>query len=321
MRHPSPLPPGSYGRAFRVRDGAALGLTPGRLRGSDLQRPFHGVRSVGLDLEEVAERCRALLPALTPAHAISHATGALLLGGPLPLRLRDASRPIDVATLGGPRMQRAGVRGHELPADTPVTRSALGIPVVAPADTWCHLAAETAHKTRERRILLSHEDLVAVGDAFVSGTRRAHGTRTSPLCTLDDLRDALERHGRRRGARALAAALPCVRCGVDSARETLLRLTIVDAGLAEPEIGIEVRTPEGTFFLDLGYADAKVAIEYEGDHHRTDMTQWRRDFVRVRALQAAGWLVIRVNADDLASPRARAALVAQIRQHLRARRA
>jgi len=46
-----------------------------------------------------------------------------------------------------------------------------------------------------------------------------------------------------------------------------------------------------------------VAIEYEGDHHRTDHDQWRYDIRRFTDLQGAGWFVYRATADDLRDPR------------------
>ncbi|WP_147375385.1 hypothetical protein [Jiangella rhizosphaerae] len=34
---------------------------------------------------------------------------------------------------------------------------------------------------------------------------------------------------------------------------------------------------------DLSYPHLKIAIEYDGDHHRTDQRQWRHDKVPRRA--------------------------------------
>ena len=40
-----------------------------------------------------------------------------------------------------------------------------------------------------------------------------------------------------------------------------------------------------------------MAVEYDGDQHRTDRRQWREDRERDAALRAEGWEVIRVTAD------------------------
>jgi hypothetical protein len=52
---------------------------------------------------------------------------------------------------------------------------------------------------------------------------------------------------------------------------------------------------------DLSYLPEKIAIEYEGDHHRTDRQQWKRDKSRRRLLEDHGWLVIEVIDDDVAA--------------------
>jgi very-short-patch-repair endonuclease len=51
-------------------------------------------------------------------------------------------------------------------------------------------------------------------------------------------------------------------------------------------------------FLDMGWREFKVAVEYDGDHHRNDRRQYVKDIARLRMLEALGWIVIRVIADD-----------------------
>ncbi|MET0673839.1 MAG: hypothetical protein ABWY37_10130, partial [Microbacterium pygmaeum] len=50
---------------------------------------------------------------------------------------------------------------------------------------------------------------------------------------------------------------------------------------------------------DLGYPDARVVLEYQGDHHRSDRKQWLDDLHRVQLMQDAGYHVIQVGAHDL----------------------
>jgi len=74
----------------------------------------------------------------------------------------------------------------------------------------------------------------------------------------------------------------------------------VHAGLPEPVVAHPVRVAGGLMLHpDLAYPEQRIAIEYEGDGHRTDASQWRRDVERVELLWAAGWRVIRVTADHL----------------------
>jgi very-short-patch-repair endonuclease len=88
---------------------------------------------------------------------------------------------------------------------------------------------------------------------------------------------------------------------VRSPRETRLRLLVLDSGLPEPEINYWIYDDRGRFLTesDLVYPREKVVLEYEGDHHRTDVKQWRKDIARRESLEDAGWRVIRVSADDL----------------------
>jgi very-short-patch-repair endonuclease len=79
-----------------------------------------------------------------------------------------------------------------------------------------------------------------------------------------------------------------------------LRLVLVNAGLPRPQTQIAVRDGSGTAiaYLDMGWEDAKVAVEYDGDHHRTDRYQYNWDVRRLELLQRLGWIVIRVLAGD-----------------------
>jgi hypothetical protein len=65
--------------------------------------------------------------------------------------------------------------------------------------------------------------------------------------------------------------LPLVRAKVDSPMETRSRLLLVFAGLPEPQPGQEILDEHGQCVatVDLGYRAAKIAIEYDGDLHRT----------------------------------------------------
>jgi len=47
--------------------------------------------------------------------------------------------------------------------------------------------------------------------------------------------------------------------------------------------------------LDLAWPELRVAVEYDGDHHR-DRTQHSRDLARHNRLRALGWTVLQVDA-------------------------
>ena len=158
----------------------------------------------------------------------------------------------------------------------------LGLPVANPAETWGQLASS-----------LGEDHLVAVGDAIL----------TAGLATPLDLIEVAG-HPRRRGAKALMAALPLLRAGAESPRESAVRLLLVRAGLPEPELNWVLRDSGGRFVarLDLAYPDYRVAVEYDGRQH-ADLEQFRRDADRWPAIARQGWVLIRVLEHHLRAPR------------------
>jgi hypothetical protein len=109
-----------------------------------------------------------------------------------------------------------------------------------------------------------------------------------------------ERYPRARCLRQLRELLPLVDCGAESPRESRTRLCLHDAGFPRPETQIPVLagSTQPVAFLDMGWRDFKVAVEYDGDHHRKDRRQYVKDIARLRMLEALGWTVIRVIAED-----------------------
>ena len=98
----------------------------------------------------------------------------------------------------------------------------------------------------------------------------------------------------------MRAAIPLLEPRTDSPMETRLRLLIVRAGLPRPVANLDVVVDGGWLARpDLSYPALMIAIEYDGDHHRTDRRQWQRDIGRRRGLEDAGWLLVIVTADDV----------------------
>lgn len=302
--------PTELGRTFAVATALRHGVSASRLRGSDLDRPFHGVRSIRVAGDQDADiaalvwdRAFSFAERMSRHEFFSHMTSAVLWGLPLPgLRSLD----LDVGVFAPHRLPRGrGVRGHQL-------RSALGavvehpgasVRLLDPASTWASLGAH-----------LHPYDLVAVGDAITREWRLPEGQ--PPLATLAEL-EAAVLAGRRVGVGALRLALPRVRTRSASRPETWLRLRLVDAGLPEPELNLAVPLGRGVYVaLDLAYPFRQVGIEYEGDHHRTDPAQWLRDIERYEMLADAGWRIVRVTRRDLFERPQQ--LIARVRAALRA---
>jgi hypothetical protein len=92
-----------------------------------------------------------------------------------------------------------------------------------------------------------------------------------------------------------------VRAGVDSPRETVLRLVIVRAGFPEPEVNGVILDGDGKKIAtgDLVFREYKVLVEYDGEQHRLDQEQYNWDIDRLDAIREAGWLVVRINKSHL----------------------
>jgi hypothetical protein len=138
-----------------------------------------------------------------------------------------------------------------------------------------------------------------------------HLERTEALARLDalmwnqpfsraDVRALGDRYPRAPGLRRLLELLPLVDGGADSPRESGLRLWLLDAGFPRPETQIPVLAGSTcpVAFLDMGWRDFKVAVEYDGDHHRKSRRQYVKDIARLRMLESLGWIVIRVITED-----------------------
>lgn len=115
-----------------------------------------------------------------------------------------------------------------------------------------------------------------------------------------DVQEVAARHRGARGLRQLERLLPMVDAGSQSPKETWLRLLLINDGLPRPQTQIPVAGANGYPFayLDMGWAEWMVAVEYDGDQHRSDRTQYVKDIRRIAELERMGWIVIRVVAED-----------------------
>jgi very-short-patch-repair endonuclease len=109
-----------------------------------------------------------------------------------------------------------------------------------------------------------------------------------------------ERYKGRRGIRRARRVLRLVDAGAESPRETWLRLLLIRAGFPAPRTQIPVYDEYGQLVavLDMGWADIKLAVEYDGEHHWTSRRQFSRDIRRAEALADLGWIVVRITAED-----------------------
>ncbi len=117
--------------------------------------------------------------------------------------------------------------------------------------------------------------------------------------SIDEVTKLIDRRPRVRGTGQLRDLLPFVDGGAASPQESRIRLWLLDCGFPRPETQIPVLDgSRPVAFLDMGWPKYKVAVEYDGDHHRKDRKQYVKDIARLRMLEQRGWIVIRVIAED-----------------------
>lgn len=260
----------------------AAGMTPGVLRGRRAHAPTSGVRVIGAAVPSLDERCRAVSKMLEPGAAFARTTALRLLGVEVPWEIADDDRIHVVSARRGGRAQRAAVVSHFCGQAGLDVIEVRGLRVTSPSQTWLQLAHS-----------LPPDAVVVLADAM---TRRKN-----PATTVRELRQLMEATYKMRGIVRCREAIDLVRPGTDSSMETRARLLLVQAGLPCPQVNVPAHDEAGLFLAlpDLSYPELRIAIEYDGDVHRTDPATWRRDVERRQRLEDAGWIIVTATADDV----------------------
>ena len=292
---PPQIPRPYSGEPFATPAAVASGVAPHRFRNRDLEAPFRAVRAAAGTTHTLVERCRAYQQRAGDDEFFSHVTAARLWGIPLPWWL-ERRRELDVSVFRpGHPPQSAGVIAHRISHAVPL-RSRQGLSLASPVETWIQLGA-----------VLGLDELIIAADGIMR--------RKRPLATYDELHAAAMSAFRRPGVRRLRAALVEARAGTDSPRETRARLIIVRAGLPEPVVGHTVFDQKGDFVgtPDLFYVQYRIAMDYEGDGHRTDTQTFNDDIERAELFQDADCRYVRITRDHVDNPHR---LVARVRNAL-----
>lgn len=175
---------------------------------------------------------------------------------------------------------------------------------------WRNARAPKGVKTRDE-LLLDGETQQCGGLCVTTPERTAfdlarRGTIRQAVAKLDalaaatdfkvgDVHDLAAEHRHTRGLRQLQTTLDLVDGGAQSPKETWLRLLLIQAGFPRPRTQIPVLGPDGcNYFLDMGFEDIMLAVEYDGDQHRTSRPQYVWDATRLEYLIGMGWTHIRV---------------------------
>ena len=182
---------------------------------------------------------------------------------------------------------------------------------------------------REERI--DADEITRVGDFTVSTPARTaldlarHLTRGQAIPHLDALaaatgigvQDVLtlaHRYPGARGVRNARGIVPLLDAGAQSPRESWVRMLLVDAGFPRPATQIKVSDAFRTAYVDMGWEELRIGLEYDGDQHRYDRRQFVKDIGRLEMLGECDWLVIRV-----VSEHSRAFILRRVHQAFRRR--
>ena len=76
-----------------------------------------------------------------------------------------------------------------------------------------------------------------------------------------------------RGIRRARVGLALMDGGAQSPKETWLRLVLIDGGLPRPRTQIRVSDGVDEAFIDMGYDEPMVGLDYEGVHHSDNRGQ------------------------------------------------
>jgi len=110
----------------------------------------------------------------------------------------------------------------------------------------------------------------------------------------------VDRYSGARGNKRARQVIELMDPGAESPKESWLRLLLINAGLPRPTTQIRVTDGQLVAYLDMGWDEPKVALEYDGDHHRTDRRQYVKDIRRAEMVDGMGWQVIKVINEDRA---------------------
>lgn len=148
---------------------------------------------------------------------------------------------------------------------------------------------------------VSLEELVILAEAIITAISKSSGRY--PQLVLSSLREFIDNAPYFLGKTACRTALQLVKANVLSPKESKARLVLLRHGLPDAEVNCHV---DRAMFdsgkpmsLDIAWKHFKVAVEYDGDHHRIDKHQWRRDRKKRDRLRQLGWTIIVITADDI----------------------
>ncbi|WP_448059443.1 hypothetical protein [Cellulomonas hominis] len=282
---------------IRAADARRAGLES-VVRGSAFVRAARGVYvPVGTDLSDPDVRIAVAAAGLPPS---------VVLGGWAAARLHE--RAASDRQHGAPLVTFDGTDGTGRGRPQPVLLCAPPRTRLVPGEG-----------RRLLRSIVPPEERTVLGGLPVTGLLRTAfdlarlADRTAAVAGLDRFRalgllepDQLARmialRPRWRGVDAARAALGLSADGVESPRESVLRLLWLDTGLAAPWCNAVIHDLSGRFVARVDLLDPQLGLvgEYDGSYH-SSAARRSADSVRHEQLEMIGITVVRATAADLAS--------------------
>lgn len=275
MPRPITIPQQLRDRPITTSQAAQAGVSATVLRRRFTQL-FRGVWWYGPPPNNALPWFTAAILVMPHDAVISHMSALRLLGIDL-----GSVKPVHVSTRGSGQSRHEDITLHRRLGSIWVDE-VHGLRVTTPERTFVDSAC-----------YLGLRDLVRAGDALVH----------SGLITLETLIDFVTTSHLDGVVRARRAAALVVQ-GAESFRETDVRLLLRFARLPVDGCNLDIHDEAGRFLArgDILFRAFKVLVEYDGWHHERDAKQRQKDHRRRERLEAAGWIVIVITAEDLRDP-------------------
>jgi hypothetical protein len=161
---------------------------------------------------------------------------------------------------------------------------------------------------------IADDEIVQIGGMAVTNPQRTafdlarHLPRDLAVRHLDALAratgvaadDALvlaDRYPRARGLRQSGEALVLMDPGAQSPKESWLRLLLIDEGFPRPSTQIRVTDGYHDAYLDMGWKEPMIGVDYDGELHQTSRGRWLHDIGRNELVRRQGWIDLHVVAE------------------------
>lgn len=269
------MPPSSASlpSPFRGSRAVAAGLvTRGVLRGPRYHRVFPDVYVAAHLTLTLAQLSRAAYLLVEGSGVVAGYAAAELLGA----SSAPPGAPVEVLMLGGRHRRshpRLVIRRDVLGPGETISRC--GVQLTGPVRTALDLARWAPTLTEK----------VAAVDALALRCG----------VTVEAVRALARVHLGAHRSRGLGQVLALVNGLAESPMESRIRMAIVLGGLPAPVVQHPVSLDGRRYRLDLAYPELRLAIEYDGELHRTQLRA-HADLLREADLTRLGWTILRFDA-------------------------